>query len=1353
MDKNKKDYFLGLDIGTESVGYAVTDENYKVLKFNGKSMWGSRLFDEAKTAEERRIFRCNTRRLQRRKWRVNLLQELFAEEISKVDISFFRRLKESALFIEDKSIEGKYTLFNDKNYKDFDFHQNFKSIYHLRQALLKGEKEYDVRLVYLAIHHILKNRGHFLFSDSIENVTSFETTFDTFKYCLKDELGIEIECNDKKSLEEVLKDKNLNITNKKSKLIKLFNCDKKNKQLTSIISLISGSKVSLSDIFADESLKDIDTPRLSFSQDSYEETRSVLEDILQDRGNTLDVIKSVYNWAILANILKAEENEGKAYLSNAKVKVYDEHSKDLKKLKYIVKKYDKDLYIEFFKKNVKNNYCSYIGFYEKNKKKKTIKKCSKEDFYKNVTKILTRIKTLNTETNVLKEIEDIESRILSKEFMPLQVTKSNGVIPYQVNYMELENILGNSSKYLTFLDAKDRDGLTLKDKILILFKFRIPYYVGPLNTSVSKNSWMIRKRAGIIKPWNFKEMVDVDASANSFIRRMTNKCTYLVGKDVLPKCSLLYCEFEVLNEINNIKLKGEYLPLEIKLELFERVFKNKKRVTIKNIQDFLRAEGYSFEKNELTGIDKDIKSSLRSYIDMQEIFSREIKTLSDKFMVEDIILYITLYKDDKKMLKRVIRKKYDENKIDDISLKRLSRLKYDGWGRLSREFLTEIEGVDTETGEYFSIIQALRKTNGNLMKLLSNKYTFLNEIENWNRKLGNEINEISYQTLIKDLYVSPKIKRSIWQVVQITEEIKKIMGKEPKKIFIEVAREHQESKRTKSRKDKLIELYEKCKSEERDWKQELEKIKESDFRSIKLYLYYTQMGRCMYTGSQINLSELADTTIYDRDHIYPKSLTKDDSLDNLVLVKKDINAIKSNDVLSIDIQNKMKGFWMELRRKEFISEEKFNRLTRTKPLTEEELSRFISRQLVETRQSTKIVANLFKDVYTDAEVVYVKAKAVSDFRNENLKLVKVRSLNDLHHAKDAYLNIVVGNVYHEKFTSNPLKWIIRNGSKNKYNLNRMFDFDLIKNGREIWKRGRKGTIEKVRKQIKKNDIQCTRYSTTNKGQLFNLQIVKASEDAQVSIKKGMDVRKYGGYKSLTPAYFSLVESLDRKGNKIRSIESVPLYKVKEFEGNISKYQDYCREIYKLNEPIIIIPRIKKDSKLIIDNFPMNLRGSTGKQLIFQGAVQLILEEDEEKYLKKIEKYINRNVERKDKKENLKINDSDMISREKNINLYEVLLLKQKETIYKYRPGSQVIKIEEGKDKFKKLSIEEQCIVLNEILNLLRCKPVTANLLLIDGAKDAGKIQKNKLISNSDSVKMINESVTGLFKNEINLKKI
>lgn len=42
---NVNDYYVGLDIGTNSVGWAVTDTKYNILRKKGKSMWGVRLFE------------------------------------------------------------------------------------------------------------------------------------------------------------------------------------------------------------------------------------------------------------------------------------------------------------------------------------------------------------------------------------------------------------------------------------------------------------------------------------------------------------------------------------------------------------------------------------------------------------------------------------------------------------------------------------------------------------------------------------------------------------------------------------------------------------------------------------------------------------------------------------------------------------------------------------------------------------------------------------------------------------------------------------------------------------------------------------------------------------------------------------------------------------------------------------------------------------------------------------------------------------------------------------------------------------------------------------------------------------
>ena len=52
--RNVGDYFIGLDIGTNSVGWAVVDENGDLCKFKGQNTWGSRLFEQAKSAADTR---------------------------------------------------------------------------------------------------------------------------------------------------------------------------------------------------------------------------------------------------------------------------------------------------------------------------------------------------------------------------------------------------------------------------------------------------------------------------------------------------------------------------------------------------------------------------------------------------------------------------------------------------------------------------------------------------------------------------------------------------------------------------------------------------------------------------------------------------------------------------------------------------------------------------------------------------------------------------------------------------------------------------------------------------------------------------------------------------------------------------------------------------------------------------------------------------------------------------------------------------------------------------------------------------------------------------------------------------
>lgn len=571
-----KGYYVGLDMGTGSVGWAVTDESYQILRRHGKAMWGVRLFESAKTAEERRMFRTGRRRLDRRGWRIEILQEIFAEEISRVDPGFFLRMKESKYYPEDKrDIEGNcpelpYTLFVDKTFTDKDFHKKYPTIYHLRKMLMETEDTLDIRLVYLALHHMMKHRGHFLLSGDISQVTEFKNTFNQFIENIRnEEMDFEIELDESavQMIEETLKDKNLTRSAKKSKLVKGLNA--KNVRDKAFLTLLSGGTVKLSDLFGMEELNEGERPKISFADNGYEEYAAVVEMELGELYYIVESAKAVYDWAILSDILG-----GSTSISDAKVRAYEKHKADLKYLKAVVKEYfPKEVYNAVFVESSDklNNYPAYIGMTKKKGKKVSLegKRCSREEFMDFLKKNIV-VKLPDEEAKMY-----LQSELEKDSFLPKQVNKDNGVIPYQVHKYELKKILDNLGDKIPFLKES-------AEKIEKLFSFRIPYYVGPLRTGNGENSkfaWAERKSTEKIYPWNFENVIDVEQSAENFIRRMTNKCTYLIGEDVLPKDSLLYSKFMVLNELNNLRLDGQKISVELKQKIYRDVFCRSRKVT------------------------------------------------------------------------------------------------------------------------------------------------------------------------------------------------------------------------------------------------------------------------------------------------------------------------------------------------------------------------------------------------------------------------------------------------------------------------------------------------------------------------------------------------------------------------------------------------------------------------------------------------------------------------------------------------------------------------------------------------------------------------------------------------------
>lgn len=1361
-----KEYFLGLDIGTSSLGWAVTDTDYKILRAKGKNLIGVRLFEEGKTAEERRLFRSSRRRTARRKERIKLLQELFAEEINKIDPTFFQRLKESKYYLGDKSDKNcPFALFNDEGFTDKEYHEKYPTIYHLRKDLIESDEKKDIRLIYLAIHNIIKNRGHFLLGDkNIDAVKSFKDAKDSFVEAFK-EIGIEIKILNEDRFENTLKDNSLT---KKDKLKNLNDdiaiksedkIDLKGKQnaVKELLKLITSQKCNLKNGFIrDELINDSNKPiTLTFDSDNYEQDLEEIENLLtENEMNFLERMKKTYDWSILANILN-----GEAYLSDAKVATYEKHKKDLEDLKYVIKEYATEEYRNMFSEldEKKANYVRYTGHYIVNKNKVYPgKKVTQEEFCKNILSILKKIKQNDP---IIDRIKDECEKLT---FMPKQIDKRNGVLPYQLHQEELRKIIANAEKYYEFLNEKDSNGYLTKEKIEKLLIFRIPYYVGPLNDKHKESGfcWIEKKSNEKIYPWNFDDVVDKDKSAENFIMRMTNKCTYLVGEDVLPNQSILYSKFRVLNELNNLKINGEKPDVEVKKKIYNELFLTGKSVTTKKIKSFYKKE-FGIDV-EVSGIDGDFKNKMDSYSKIKSILG---DVESNMEMVENIILWSTVLGSEKKMLRKKIRLAYPQ--LDEKQIERLVSINFTSWGRLSKKFLTGIKS-NIDGNNDISIIGAMEETNYNLMQLLSNQFEFIEHINKHNNDLNEDldINNLDYDSLMDDLYASPAVKRSIWQTILVVKEIQEVMGCEPKRIFVEMPRQDGDKKRTESRKNAFIECYKKCKEEEHEYIREfknsgmvekLETMEESRLRSKKLYLYYTQMGRDMYTGERIELSQLF-TTDYDIDHIYPRSKTKDDSITkNLVLVKKTENSRKSDEYpLKAEVQSKQNAFWDILKSKGLITPEKYKRLTRKNVLTNEELASFIERQIVFTGQSTKAVASILGKIMKESEIVYSKAENTSDFRNEVIDFVKVRELNDLHHAHDAYLAIVVGNVYHVKFTRNALRFI---NSRGKYNLYRMYDYDVKTKDEVAWIADRKdengnvieGTKKTVREMLSKGGILFTRYSYVVKGGLFDQNIINKGQSGSgkgyLPIKSNkneyLPVEKYGGYNKATGAFFAYVESDDKKGKKMRTLESIPLYVVMNSKDELKDIKEYIEGNEELKNPIILIPKIKINSLFEIDGYPLHISGRTENRVIMKSAVQLKLDYETAKYIKQIVKYAD------NENEDLNMEEKLEITNKRNLEVYDKLNNKMLEGIYYKRPViTSVIKvINEGKEKFEKLSNYEQS---KQIIKVFNTTSDGVDLKDIGGSKQTGVLKFSNKISDKSKSILINQSPTGLFERRIDL---
>lgn len=1299
-----KNSFLGITVSSDQIGWAITNPKYELECASRKDLWGVRLFDKAETAENRRLFRSSRRMKERKKKRLQYTQDIFQKEIEQTDPNFFQQLKENRFHKDDRTIEFNF---------DIDaYRKQFPTVYHLRKYLMETKEKPDIRLVYLAFSKFMKNRGHFLYKGSLGEIMKFETSMNGFcELMQKSKINFPTLSETQIcEIRDILSDHRMTKSVKKKKVISLTGAESNAEK--SWIGLFCGCSVSVNTLYLDLDEEIIsDQEKICFEDATYDDYADNIEKSVGSYYDLIISAKIIYDWSILHEILGDHQ-----LLSDAKIAEYDKHHKDLKRLQRIIKKTgDQNLYQDIFIREIVGNYTSYVG------RGKSIKNADQKQFY---TFLKSRLK--NVENIADEDREWIETEMKEGTLIPKLSKRDNSVIPHQLQLKEFVMILDNLQEMYPFLKEN-------REKLLAIFNFVIPYYVGPfkgVERDEQKTNWMVPKKEGRIYPWNFDEMVNKEASAECFISRMTGNCSYLFNEKVLPKNSLLYESFEVLNELNPLKINGEPISVKLKQRIYEQLFLTGKKVTKKSLTKYLIKNGYG-EDIELSGIDNEFHSNLKSHIDFEDY-----EQLSDE-EVEQIILRITVF-EDKQLLKDYLDREF--SKLSEDERKQIASLSYKGWGNLSEMLLTGITVTDPD-GVEVSVMNMLWNTNLNLMQILSKQYGYKTEIELYNAEHEKDI--YNRKDLMKHLNIPVVQRRKINQLITVAKAVKHTYGV-PEKVFFKVSREHQnDPKRTVSRKEQLKSLYKGCKDNDaKQLMKELEGLEGHELSNDKVYLYFLQKGRCIYTGKRLNLLQIRKSNYQnDIDYIYPLAAVIDRSLNNKVLTGVSENRADKYTYFPIDpkIQTNMKSFWMELVMQGFMTKEKYYRLTRENDFSKNELTSFIEREIANDQQSGRMIAAILQYYFPKSEIVFVKETQILNFKKD-FRLLSSYGYNHFQSAKDAYLAIVTGNAYHVKFTMNPARFF-KDHERSDYDLGQLFLQNIERNGQVAWISGPYGSIQTVREMYGKNSVRVTKRVVEIKGQLHEQQPVRKGHGQfplKTSEKKLHDISKYGGYSSVTGSYFTLVE-YEEKGKKKRSIEYIPLYMHDRLEKDPGHklLKEFLSNDRKIQDPKILIAKIRKHTLLKVDGFSYRLSGRAGNNLILINAVELIMDDWSAKTANKVTRFMKRRAMDR----NARVYQYEFHIQELE-HLYDFYLDKLENGIYKYRKNNQAELIRNGKDKFMELKTEEQCMLLSEIQKLFICASLSADLTLIGGKKNSGGIKISSNVTNRQ-IEIISEDPLGL----------
>lgn len=728
-------------------------------------------------------------------------------------------------------------------------------------------------------------------------------------------------------------------------------------------------------------------------------------------------------------------------------------------------------YLEWFEKNIDSN--DEVKKQEANKYEK---------FYKNdfssISIFLSAVKSYFEEKNKEWYIFDKEQNKYVKNFPSLiqknffhknEYFRGNKTINSDFSIFDFENeikkILSNQSyiKNTSFvnwyIDGYEVNGKNIKG----IFKRLRNFGEGP-GSEISRSDYGI---------YTTKKKNGKYETLNNLWDKNIGNCSVFTKEYRADKKSMSSEISNLLNQLNQIKIninknretQSLYLTENEKKKIIFESLLNNKKVVLRTIADKCNITigdilgGYPTEEkkgnNNKTCFEE--ASNTRKLVN---IFKDEIKNYDDLINKRELFNNIVnIFSKNPENITGIIHClkeiNIDDNKIDLI-------------------IKSQINGKDTSSMSLKALNIFIDEEIKNDGKTLNQKFKSLidsNVMERFN--FNNSISKyINVKCLDNEMMISPTTKCSFRETLKVFNKIlKKYVYNGNQKYFINnIVMEMPTEWNTKKQQDKIKKI--------QNANKEMEKIIEETYKYTrkgsndntykKLVLLYQQNGNDIYTGKHIEYENVINNAGYAHiEHIIPRSISFDDSLNNKVLTLWQTNIQKGEccprDYLS-RISTKeyilAEKRWKELYYSEkalFPNKKKYENLTIDLSSDNNKYYKsigFIGRNLSDTRYACRI-ANTALNNWIKHRIKYIKENGIVsedeifcnvknnedvNFININGKITqryrgkdfldikKDRDIDYSHHAIDATICAILGN---SKYTTQRLIWIKENDDENK----------------------------------------------------------------------------------------------------------------------------------------------------------------------------------------------------------------------------------------------------------------------------------------------------------------------------------